>query len=276
MIKKLIRSKPKNPVIITVPHSGNFYPDIFLNNFKKNIKIVRKMEDFESDKILDLLDKNNADIIIAKCSRAVVDLNRSRHSIDNSMFFEVVEKGFIQEQKMVDYGLGVIPKKSYNEFIFLNKLSASYANHILKNYYDPFHNILSKQINRLLNTFGICIHIDLHTMPSKALLNYKKQTDIVLGNNFGKSCSKEIFNYFKNIFISHGYSVEVNNPYAGGFITRNYGHPSLGVNTIQIEINRNLYMNEKKLTVNKNIIKIQKSFCNIFNDFHFDFKLAAQ
>ena len=88
--------------------------------------------------------------------------------------------------------------------------------------------------------------------------------------------TKEIFNYFKNIFIADGYSVEVNNPYAGGFITRNYGNPSLGVNTIQIEINRKLYMNEKNLTINKNIIKIQKSFYNIFNDFHYDFKLAAE
>ena len=43
-----------------------------------------------------------------------------------------------------------------------------------------------------------------------------------------------------------------------------------------IEINRNLYMNEKNLTINKNIIKIQKSFYNIFNDFHYDFKLAAE
>ena len=71
---------------------------------------------------------------------------------------------------------------------------------MLEHYYDPFHKSLKKQIMYLSNIFGFCYHIDLHTMPSKALLNFKKEPDIVLGDNFGKSCTEGLINYFQNVF----------------------------------------------------------------------------
>ena len=272
-MKFLIRKNPINPLLITVPHSGNFYPRMFLKHFNKNISLVRKIEDFESEKLLSLLKNKSADILIAECSRAVIDLNRSRRAIDNNMFDGVVEKSLVQEEEMIKFGLGVIPKKSYNDLIFSNKLPVSYAECLLKEYYDPFHNKLSQQIKRLINIFNICIHIDLHTMPSKALQNFKVEPDIVLGNNFGKSCSTNLLNYFKNNFIKHGLVVEINNPYAGGYITRKYGNTSMNVHTIQIEVNRKLYMDEKHLVILKDIEKIQKIFFDILNNF--DFKLTS-
>ena len=37
-----------------------------------------------------------------------------------------------------------------------------------------------------------------------------------------------------------------NKPYAGGFITEHYGNPAAGLHSIQIEINRALYMDERR------------------------------
>jgi N-formylglutamate amidohydrolase len=266
MYKKFIRAKPKNQILITIPHAGNLYPDLFMNNLNIKLDELRQIEDFKSDKIISLINKNNADMIIAECSRVVVDLNRSRHAIDNSMFEKDFFKGPIEENEMIEYGLGVLPKKVDGKMIFKKKLSLSYPIFMLENYYDPFHNFLSKQIKHLINIFGICYHIDLHTMPSKALTNFKKEPDIVLGNNFGNSCSFQLVHYFKSILESHGLTVVLNKPYAGGFITRNYGKPSLGCHSLQIEINRKLYMNEKTICLN-NLNPLQKIFGNIFNNF---------
>lgn len=266
MYKKFVRIKPKNKVLITVPHAGNFYPDIFIKNLNLKLDKVRQIEDFDSDKIINLIDKDNADIIIAKCSRAVVDLNRSRRAIDISMFEKEFYNGPIEENKMIQYGLGVLPKTIDGQLIFKKKLSLSYASLMLETYYDPFHIFLSKKIKQLTNIFGYCYHIDIHTMPSKALINFKNEPDIVLGNNFGNSCSFELVHYFKNNFENHGLTVELNKPYAGGFITRNYGQPSLGCHSLQIEINRKLYMNEKYFCLN-DLNPLQKIFGNIFNNF---------
>jgi N-formylglutamate amidohydrolase len=273
MLAKFIRSNPTNPVLLTVPHSGDFYPDIFIKHLKLNLSTVRKIEDFQSDKILNLIDVDCADIIIAKCSRVVVDLNRSRNAIDNDMFVKKITKYQIDEKKMISFGLGVFPKIILNENIYKNKLPVSYANSILDFYYDPFHETLSNQISDLLNRFGVCYHFDLHTMPSNAVRQFKKKIDIVLGNNYGKSSSPELLNHMQKNFENHGLNVELNNPYAGGFITRNYGKPSQGIETIQIEINRSLYMNEEQLLVN-NIKPLQEIFKKTFENFSFFPKIS--
>jgi len=275
MLKELIRKNPDNPILITVPHAGNIYPDLFIKNLKINLCEVRRIEDYQSNKILDQIDEQMADIIIAQCSRAVVDLNRSRNAIDHSMFTQVFEHEPVSEKQMIKYGLGVFPNKIFGKTILKNPLPFSYAVHMLEHYYDPFHKSLKKQIMYLSNIFGFCYHIDLHTMPSKALLNFKKEPDIVLGDNFGKSCSIGLINYFQNVFQENGFTVEVNNPYAGGFITRNYGNPSKGVHTIQIEINRKIYMDENKLSL-KDMNIIQEIFAKIFNNLKLSDKIAAK
>ena len=122
MLKHIIRKNPKNPVLITVPHSGRYYPELFKKHIKLDLDTIKKIEDYQSDKILKLIKKESADILIAKCSRAVVDLNRSRKSIDNEMFNEIVIIGNPDEKKMISYGLGVFPKIISNKSIFKKKL----------------------------------------------------------------------------------------------------------------------------------------------------------
>ena len=99
MIIYNIRNDPKNPVLITVPHAGSFYPELFKKNIKLDLHKIRRIEDYQSDKILKLIKKENVDFLIAKCSRAVVDLNRSRKSIDNEMFIETVINDYPDEKK---------------------------------------------------------------------------------------------------------------------------------------------------------------------------------
>ena len=275
MLRELIRKNPDTPILITVPHAGDIYPDLFIKHLKVNLCEVRRMEDYQSDKMLDMIQEHMADIIIAQCSRAVVDLNRSRNAIDHSMFTQVFDHNTVSEKQMIKYGLGVFPNKIFGKTILRNPLPVSYATHMLEHYYDPFHKSLYRQIKLLSNIFGFCYHIDLHTMPSKALLNFKKEPDIVLGDNYGKSCSFELLNYFQNVFKKNGFTVETNNPYAGGFITRNYGNPSQGVHTIQIEINRKIYMDENKLSL-KDIKILQEIFAKIFNDLELSEKIAAE
>ena len=99
MFRKLIRNDPQNPVLITIPHSGDFYPDIFLEQIKLDLSKIRKIEDFKSDEIIKFINEDAADILIAKCSRAVLDLNRSRKALDNTMFKEIILHSDPHEKK---------------------------------------------------------------------------------------------------------------------------------------------------------------------------------
>ena len=92
-------------------------------------------------------------------------------------------------------------------------------------------------------------------MPSNRIgngsSNNKSPADIVLGDNHGRSATKALVNEIEDFFISEGLSVKINDPYPGGYTTSNYGKPKTGVQAIQIEINRALYMDEKSIKKNE-------------------------
>ena len=51
----------------------------------------------------------------------------------------------------------------------------------------------------------------------------------------------------ESLLVELGYQVRRNDPYAGGYITRHYGRPREGVHALQIEIARELYMDEGRI-----------------------------
>ena len=71
-----------------------------------------------------------------------------------------------------------------------------------------------------------------------------ERADMVLGDRFGTSCAKAVTDTAEEALTKAGFRVDRNNPYAGGFTTRNYGRPDAGVHALQIEIKRSLYMDE--------------------------------
>ena len=275
-MKRQLRKNPNTPIMISVPHSGQLYPKIFLDSKNINLNDLKIMEDYQCNKILDKVNPKHADIIMAQCSRTVVDLNRSRNSIDQTMFIKNFVKTPQTETLMVNSGLGVFPKKCYNKEIFNTKLSEEYAMNLLQNYYDPYHNLISKNLYNLKKSFGYAILIDIHSMPSKSFKNKNGPVDIVIGDNFGKSCSSRIRNYMINFFKQNNLNVTLNTPYAGGYITRNYGKKEIGYHTVQIEINKQLYMDENNYELNANLEKLQKTFSKLFNEFLNIQKVAAE
>ena len=74
--------------------------------------------------------------------------------------------------------------------------------------------------------------------------------DIIIGNNYNQSCNRDITSLIKYNFNLYNYSLEENNPYPGGYLTKSLGNPKNGINVIQIDINRSLYMDERSLIKN--------------------------
>jgi N-formylglutamate amidohydrolase len=68
----------------------------------------------------------------------------------------------------------------------------------------------------------------------------------VLGDRYGTSCVAVVAEAVESTLRGRGYSVSRNKPYAGGFITEHYGNPAAGLHAIQLELNRALYMDERR------------------------------
>src|SRR5258708_7814961 len=72
------------------------------------------------------------------------------------------------------------------------------------------------------------------------------RADVVLGDRYGTSCVAAVAETIEATLRAQGYSVSRNKPYAGGFITEHYGNPAAGLHAIQLELNRALYMDERR------------------------------
>ena len=106
-------------------------------------------------------------------------------------------------------------------------------------------------------------------MPQTSINLSKKKdpVEVVLGDCFGRSCEHEIVMELKDLFTEAGFKVSLNNPFSGGFITRNYASPLDGINVVQIEILRSLYSDEKKQIKNREFTKIQSRLIGVIEEF---------
>ena len=270
-----IRKSPITPLIISIPHAGSYYPKEFLKYKSIDIKKLKIMEDFKTDTFIDKINLNLADIFIAECSRAVVDLNRSRQSLDDSMFNSKIKTTPHEEVLLIKSGLGVIPSKCYTEEIFKSKLPNVYISKMLEKYYDPFHKKLSKRINYLKSKFGVVYLIDIHSTPTLSN-NNKNFPDVIIGDNFGKSSEenfkKALINHFQNFDLR----LSINNPYSGGYITRRYGEKDKNINVIQLEISKNYYMNENTFELKENLNNVKNIFKSIVEKLNVKISIAAE
>ena len=84
-------------------------------------------------------------------------------------------------------------------------------------------------------------------MPSTAgAKDERPRADIVLGDRYGTSCVGVVAETIESTLRQQGYLVSRNKPYAGGFITEHYGNPAIGLHALQLELNRALYMDERR------------------------------
>ncbi|SDD86615.1 N-formylglutamate amidohydrolase [Kordiimonas lacus] len=245
----LCRSAPTpGPFIFALPHSGRFYPQAMRSATHLSDHTLRLSEDAFVDKLFDHAPQNGATLLVATHARAYLDLNRDEMELDPSMFSPTLDEGLVHETHRVKAGLGIIPKLvAENVPIYTEKLPAREAFYRIGAVYKPYHDKLAALISARKKQFGYAALIDCHSMPSEQKTGRHQGPDIVLGDNWGSACSRDLTSIAEELLIRTGFRVRRNVPYSGGFTTQHYGNPNQGRHALQIEINRAIYMNENKI-----------------------------
>ena len=145
-------------------------------------------------------------------------------------------------------GLGTIPRVvGDGQEIYRERLSVDDGLARIEALYKPYHRALRRLINKAHQAFGTVILVDCHSMPSVGVSRDEpRRPDMVIGDRYGTSCAALLPDMVEETMTALGYSVGRNKPYAGGFITEHYGNPASGLHTIQIELNRAIYMDERR------------------------------
>lgn len=241
-----------SPVIFTSPHSGRDYPQDLLRNSRLDRHSLRQSEDSYVDLLFDDAPRFGAPLLRALFPRAYVDVNRARDELDQRMFADGLPDTADTRSSRVIAGLGVIPRiVADGQDIYDRKLYYIDARRRLMACYDPYHTALSDLIEQARARFGAAVVIDCHSMPSAGGAPFRTgapKIDFVLGDRFGSSCAPNVTMLAEEILSELGYEVARNAPYAGGYVASSYGRPKNGVHVLQIEINRALYLDERRIT----------------------------
>lgn len=236
------------PMVFCSPHSGRVYPSAFLAASRLSDSAIRRSEDLFVDQLYDFVPSLGAPLQIARFPRAYLDVNREPYELDPKMFEDALPEFANTVSVRVAGGLGTIPRiVAEREDIYRDRLAVSEGLERIETIYKPFHERLTRLLQRTRERFGIAILVDCHSMPSTVrALPGGRRPDMVIGDRFGTSASSRIVTLAQSGLSSLGYDVMRNKPYAGGFITERYGRPNDGVHALQIEINRGLYADESR------------------------------
>ena len=225
----------KYPFTISLPHCSKRIPEEMKRTFALTNEEIWESTDRGALEIFGSLPAER--IVLAQWNRLVVDLNRSPDRRD--------VKGVVPQ---VDYHgrsiyrTGCIPDEQEIE------------RRLIK-YYWAFHRRLADSLKETNSKALFDCHSLNGTGPEEAPDPGVRRKDIILGNHGDRSgnssparntisCPPEILRLIKKAFEKSGFSVSLNDPYPGGFITAYHGKKltELGKIAVQIEINQDLYL----------------------------------
>src|SRR5437764_3443069 len=236
------------PLVVASPHSGADYPDDLLASSRLDGLTLRRSEDSFVDDLFAAAPDLGAPLLAARFPRAYLDVNREAWELDPTMFADTLP-GFVNARSpRVRMGLGTIARVvASGEEIYARKLRFAEARRRVEGLYQPYHHVLRRLVDETAAAFGGYLLIDCHSMPSAAgAVGSQDGADIVLGDCHGASCAPAVVEAARAFLAERRFTVALNVPYAGGFTTGHYGNPRRGRQALQIEINRALYMDERR------------------------------
>lgn len=251
------------PLVLDSPHSGTTYPDDF--NHVSDFQVLRRAEDTYIHELYADAPDCGATLMAAEFPRSYIDVNRGLNEIDTSII-DGAWNGVVSDSEKAAMGIGLIWRvNQLNDNIYDRKLSLDEVRNRIENYWKPYHQCLKSTLDEVHREFGKYIHINCHSMPEMSNESSKEgpgvqRPEFCLGDRRGTTCDPKVVEVTKATLEGLGHQVSVNEPYAGVELVRAYSNPADNRHSLQIEIRRDLYMNEKTFEKSDRFDQIQKDF----------------
>ena len=248
------------PFVFCSPHSGRVYPNHFIAQSRLDPLTLRRSEDCYVDELFQSVTELGVPLIAAHFPRAFLDVNREPYELDPVLIRGPLPEYANAQSVRVVGGLGTIARiVADGEEIYREPLSLEAALARVDRLYVPFHRALAGLLDATRERFGYAMLIDCHSMPSASMTKgIVSRPDFVIGDRFGASCDNRLSHFVRDELQAMGYDVQMNRPYAGGYITEHYGRPQRSWHTLQLEINRGLYLDEVSLERTEGFARLQE------------------
>jgi N-formylglutamate deformylase len=243
-------------LVLDSPHSGTSYPPDFLPAC--DMAVLRRAEDTHVEKLYDFAPALGVHWVEAHFPRSYLDANRNTTEIDITLFDahwpEPVETDPVILSK-VRLGKGLVWRTTDEGVpIYARKLGVPEVQARIEQCWKPYHAAVARAIDAAHLQHGYSIHINCHSMPAVASSSAtdfpgEAHADFVVGDRGGSTASVALSDLVCQHLRARGYKVSYNHPYKGVELVRRYGNPAGQRHSLQLEINRKLYMIEETLAL---------------------------
>lgn len=249
---------PASCVVADSPHSGKNYPADF--DYACDLHELRQAEDMAVDTLYSFLPAMGVPLLQSQFPRSYIDTNRAELPVQNlTGEYDGGDSSLVR---------GVISPRHTTK-IYDRKLSLSEVFNRVADYHRPYHDKLAAMIDDAHARQGKAVHLNLHSMPSTINRGTGVNPfDIAIGTRDGETCAPHIAEKLQALFAAKGYRVVIDTQgYRGAEIIRRHGDPENNRHSVQVEVNRALYMDEKSLQLKPEFAKLQADLRDIMGDF---------
>jgi N-formylglutamate deformylase len=257
------------PLVCDSPHSGICYPADF--GAAAPQELLRKGEDTHVDALWGAAPRVGATLLAANFPRVYIDPNRMLDDLDPELLASPWPQPLNPGPKtLLGYGL-VWRNIEKGVPVYDRKLSVEEVKGRIDTYYKPYHAALAKSIEAAFGKFGRVWHLNLHSMPNNAyerlgIDSPHPLADFVLGDRDGTTCEPAFVALVESELKALGYTVRRNDPYKGVQLIAQIGKPALRRNSLQIEMRRPLYMDEKTREPNAGFKDLQRGLTTVLEN----------
>lgn len=235
-------------VVLDVSRSGRRYPVDFLPDAP--FSAVHSRISMYVDDLLSGAQETGATLLCAEFPITYVDPNRAIDDIDPGLIEEPWLSPLQPTDQSLKNGAGLIHSVGAGKApLYRGKLSVAQVERRIKGYYEPYHAELARLLQLIRSHHGQVFHLSFHCMSSVDPKNpdgpQARRPDICLGDRSGTTCHASFREFVAERFTSLGYEVAINSPFKGSEIMRRYGAPASGVQSLQIELCKRLFMDER-------------------------------
>ena len=234
------------PLVLDSPHSGALYPEEFV--YRCPLPVLRRAEDAYVDELYSAAPQHGATLIGALFPRSYIDANRAADDLDPAIVAGPLPPPLVPRPAT---RVGLVRRHAQPGVpIYDRKLDPDDVLTRIERYHAPYHRTLDESCDRLHAAFGTVWHINCHSMPShgsRRAGTKGEHGDFVLGDRDGATCDPEFTDFVAHFLRDLGYEVRVNDGYKGVELVRRQGRPAERRHSLQIEVDRALYMDQKTL-----------------------------
>jgi N-formylglutamate amidohydrolase len=238
-------ARPLRPLVLDSPHSGFTMPVDFGSVL--TAEDLRNGEDCFIDELWLPAAARGVPLLAAQFPRTYLDPNRHAGDIDLELLAEPWPHSHVPSGKAAIGKALIWRTLDDGRPLYDRKLTVAEVQRRVQRYHQPYHAALQGLLDSAHQQFGFVHHINCHSMNAVGgVMSTSRvaRADIVLGDRDGTTCAPEFTAFVREVLAAQGYEVRINDPFKGVELVRAYSNPARGRHSLQVEVNKRLYMDD--------------------------------